>query len=375
MNIVFAIKALGNPGGGAERVLVDVASGLAGRGHTVTLISSDMEGQAPYYPLDRSVQRVNLGIGNVKGKSSASDVVRRMTAFRRVVVKIRPDVVVAFMHSTYIPAGISLIGTGIPMIASEHISPEHYQSRLLERSLLQLTPLIAAKITVVTRQILCSFGWWLRRHMVVAPNPVAMPARKRALDDNADPGRPKVLLNVGRFAPQKNQQCLVAAFAKVARNFPNWKLRIIGDGELRAALESQVGSLGLADRVELPGALSDVSREYGQADLFVLPSTYESFGLATAEALLHRLPAVGFADCPGTNSLIRHNENGVLVDGPDRSEALAIALSKLMGNPQEMRRLAGASTEWLESQFGIESVLDCWERLIQEVGLQRRKPS
>jgi len=54
LNIVFAIKALGNQGGGAERVLVDVASGLTRRGHTVTLISSDPEGQTTYYPLDET---------------------------------------------------------------------------------------------------------------------------------------------------------------------------------------------------------------------------------------------------------------------------------------------------------------------------------
>lgn len=375
LNIVFAIKALGNQGGGAERVLVEVASGLARRGHTVTLISSDPEGQASYYRLDETVKRINLGIGNVTGKSSLSDVVRRMASFRRAVTGVRPDVVVAFMHSTYLPAGISLIGTGIPMIASEHISPEHYQSRRLERMLLQLTPLLAAKITVVTHQILLSFGWWLRRRMTVVSNPVSVTAGKRSPELDADPERPRILLSVGRLAPQKNQQCLIAAFAKVSRDFPSWKLRILGEGELRGALEAQVRELGLTDKVEMPGAVSDVGREYRRADLFVLPSTYESFGLATAEALLHGLPAVGFADCPGTNTLIRNNENGMLVDGANRTEALAAAVGELMANPQELQRLAGASTEWLESLFDINSVLDCWERLIQDVAGPRQHQS
>ena len=375
MNIVFAIKALGNQGGGAERVLVEVGSGLARRGHTITVISSDSEGQASYYPLDEAVRRVNLGIGNLAGKSSLSDVVRRMLRFRRAVARIRPDVVVAFMHSTYIPAGISLIGTGVPMIASEHISPDHYRSRPFERALLQLTPLIASKITVVTNQILISFGWWLGRHMTVAPNPVSVAGKRTPVDDRVDPARPRVLLSVGRLAPQKNQRCLIAAFAKSSRDFPSWKLRIVGEGELRGELEAQVVDMGLADKVELPGAVSDVSQEYARADLFVLPSTYESFGLATAEALMHGLPAVGFADCPGTNRLIRHNNNGILVDGSNRIEALTAALSSLMANPQELKRLASASTEWLESQFGIETVLDSWEKLIQEVARPSQQPS
>lgn len=370
MNIVFSIKALGNQGGGAERVLIDVASGLARRGHTITLISNDPEGQAPYYPLDGAIQRINLGIGNVAAKSSLSDVVRRMIQFRRTVAKIRPDVVVSFMHSTYLPAGIALLGTRIPMIASEHISPEHYQSRLMERMLLQLTPLLAEKITVVSRQILLSFNGWLRRRMTVMPNPVSVSAKKRPPEFDAGPARSRIVLSVGRLASQKNQQCLIAAFAKVSPDFPNWKLRIVGEGELRGSLEAQVRELDLTGKVELPGAISDVSQEYVKADLFVLPSTYESFGLATAEALLHGLPAVGFADCPGTNSLIRNNENGILVAGLNRTEALADALHDLMGNPQELKRLSNASADWLQ-MFDINSVLDRWEVLIQEVAVSR----
>lgn len=367
MNIVFAIKALGNQGGGAERVLVDVASGLARRGHTITVISNDHAGQVPYYALDNAVQRISLGIGDVAGKSSLVDVARRMYEFRRAVARIQPDVVVAFMHSTYLPAGIALLGTRIPMIASEHISPEHYQSRWLEKALLQLTPLVATKITVVSAQILLSFNGWLRRAMTVVPNPVSVTAKKEPLRRDENPDRTSVLLSVGRLAPQKNQECLITAFAKISENFPNWKLRIVGEGELRGRLEAQARDLGLAAKVELPGATSDVSNEYCNADLFVLPSTYESFGLATAEALLHGLPAVGFADCPGTNNLIRNNENGLLVSGPDRVEALAAALNDLMANPEKLKRLSNSSTAWLQDMFEINSVLDRWQRLVQEV--------
>lgn len=367
LNIVFAIKALGNQGGGAERVLVDVASGLARRGHTVTVISNDRAGQAPYYALDDAVQRINLGIGNVAGRSRLSEVIRRMVEFRRTVAKIQPDVVVAFMHSTYLPAGIALFGTRIPMIASEHIGPEHYQSRWAERALMQLAPLLAAKITVVSSQILLSFGWWLRRRMTVVSNPVSVSARKRSFELDADPHRTRILLSVGRLAPQKNHQCLLTAFAKVSPDFPNWKLRIVGEGELRGGLETQVRKLRLTNKVELPGAVCDVSQEYVRADLFVLPSTYESFGLATAEALLHGLPAVGFADCPGTNSLIRNDENGILVCGSNRTGALAATLGQLMANPRELKRLSNASADWLVQMFDINSVLDRWEDIIQQI--------
>jgi len=354
-------------------VLVDVASGLSRRGHNVTIISSDPLGQSSYYPLNGNVQHICLGIGNVTGSSSFSDAVRRMVGYRRMIGEIRPDVVIAFMHSTYLPLGIALLGKRTPIIASEHIGPEHYQSRWLERMLLQLTPLIASKITVVTDQILRSYSRWLRSRMTVVPNPVSFTAKRKQVTSHEDTGRVRILLSVGRLAPQKNQQCLIAAFSEISHKFPNWKLRILGEGELRGALEQQVFDLGLNHKVELPGAVSDVSQEYLRADLFVLPSTYESFGLATAEALLHGLPAIGFADCPGTNTLIRNNENGILVDGPNRVHALATALGQLMANPQELQRLSEGSTERLEKMFDVNTVLDSWEMLIFQVARPNRE--
>jgi glycosyltransferase involved in cell wall biosynthesis len=371
LNIVFCIKALGNQGGGAERVLVDVVSGLAARGHAITVVSSDPQDKMPYYRFDDAIRRINLGIGDTAGKSGWLDTFRRILAFRRTIVGIRPDAVVAFMHSSYLPAGLSLLGTGIPMIASEHIGPEHYRTRFSEWLALQLTPLLAVRITVVTRQILDSFNAWLRRRMVVVVNPVSFTAKKRVVDRQLDPGRERVLLSVGRLAPQKNQKCLIAAFAEIAADFPRWTLRIAGEGELRAELEAQVRQLGLSERVELPGAVSDIGREYDKADLFVLPSTYESFGLATAEAILHGLPAVGFADCPGTNSLIEQDVNGILVAGDDRTRALADTLSRLMSNPAELARLSNAPTDALQRRFNIETVLDAWERLIEEAAKAR----
>ena len=352
-------------------MFVDVVSGLSARGHSITVVSSDPQGKMPYYRFDETIHRVNLGIGDTAGKSSGFDILRRMIAFRKAIVGIKPDVVVAFMHSSYLPIGLSLLGTRVPMIASEHIGPEHYRSRPMQWLALQMTPLLAARITVVTQQILDSYNAWLRRRMVVVVNPVSFTAKKRIIDQQPDLTRIKRLLSVGRLAPQKNQKCLISAFAKIAPDFPGWRLRIAGEGELRAELELQVKQLGLSESVELPGAVSDIGQEYDNADLFVLPSTYESFGLATAEAILHGLPAIGFADCPGTNSLIEHDVNGILVSGDNKVRALAEALRQLMSNPVELTRLSNAPTDSLQSRFNIETVLDTWERLIYETAEAR----
>lgn len=368
MNIIFVIKALSIQGGGAERVLVEVASGLAQRGHNVTVVCNDKVETHSYYSLHPSVHQINLGIGAVGLKTNPLEAIRRMFAMRRVLIGLKPDVVIGFMHSTYITLGFALIGTGIRIIASEHTSIEHYKSRTFQRYLLGFTPFITKKITVVSEQIKLEFSPWLRRCMVAISNPVNFKIGKCANLVRCD-NRPNILLSVGSLSVPKNQTCLINAFATIADTVPNWNLRIVGEGELRSALECQIRDLNLESRVQLPGAIKNISNEYLNAQLFVLPSSYESFGLATAEAIGHGLPVVGFVDCPGTNQLIQHNVNGLLVSGPDRINALANSLKSLMLSSEDRCRLGSASSDWLIEKFGINSVLDKWEGLLLEVTL------
>lgn len=364
MNIVFIIKALTNPGGGAERVLVDVANGLAERGHSISIISCDGKSVPTYYPLHDAVEAHRLDIGKVSGNSSLIDFYHRIRLYRRQIAALEPDVAVAFMNSSYIPAGLALIGTGIPLVASEHIGPEHYRRRYVEWLLLQAMPLLAARITVVSQQIMDSFNAWLRRIMVVVHNPVSFSATPRKAGAGNGKRGAKILLTVGRMTEQKNQACLIEAFGLIADRFPEWILRIAGDGPLAEDLAAQISSSGLSGRVQLPGNISDIAAEYENADLFALPSRYESFGLATAEAIMHGLPAVGFAGCPGTNELIRPGENGLLAAGNGDAVALAATLSELMADPEACKRLENAPTQWLEEAYGIRHVLDVWERLL-----------
>lgn len=361
MKLVFVIKAIGNKGGGAERVFCQVASGLAMRGHDVLVLSSDSEEATPYYPLEKSIRRRAIPVGDVAGRSSFIDVVRRISSWRRLIRAEKPDVVIGFMHSTYIPLGLALLGTGIPLVASEHIGPEHYASRAAERFLLRLTPFVASRITAVSSQIKNAFPAWMRKKMVVIPNPVVIEAERSPRDRRS---QRKIVLSVGRLNEQKDHKTLISAFAICIKQCPDWVLRIIGEGALRNELEQMVEGLGLSSHVEMPGATSEIHSEYRAADLFVMPSLYESFGLATAEALLHGLPAVGFSDCAGTNELIVDGVNGRLVVGNDRVASLAEVLGALMADPEARATVARSPRSDIADRFGLPGILDEWERVL-----------
>lgn len=362
MRLLFCIKSMGNSGG-AERVLADVASALVQRGHDVTVLSYDRTDGHSYYSLDPQVGWIRLDIGSTSEPASILPTLRRILSLRQSVRAHDPDVVIGFMHSMFIPLGLALVGTGIPVVSSEHIVPEHYRSRPIESVLLRMAPYLSQCITCVSEQAKAKYPRSLRRKMVIVRNPLGMKPAGRADACGTRVAR-KVLLSVGRLEPQKDHATLIEAFAEIAGDLTDWDLRIVGEGHLRPTLERLIADRDLQGRVQLPGATKDIATEYVSAQLFVVPSLYESFGLTTAEALAHGLPAVGYSDCAGTNQLIRPGVNGDLVGGGShRSAALAKSLKRLMHDGALRTRLSQHSGVGLDD-YRIEKVCDCWEEVL-----------
>lgn len=363
MKVLFAIKALDDISGGAERVLADITAGLCEKGHEISVLTFDVQGGAPFYPLHKNIKRICLGIGNVRNRSTVIESIKRIMAMRRSIKHESPDIVVGFMHSMFIPLSFALIGTNIPIIASEHIVPTHYKTRRFEFILLLLSTFFVKKITVPSDVVKKSYPKFLHDKMVSIANPVHQPntlCNTKGFTNNR-----KIILSVGRLDPQKDHKTLIKAFATIATDYPEWDVRIMGDGTLRGCLEELIKKLDLENRVFLPGTTTDISSEYQKAHIFALPSLYESFGLATAEAMAHGLPVIGFADCPGTNELITNGENGLLLEGDDRSTALSDALESLIKDAG-LRVSYGLQARKYKKKFSYKKKIDDWEQLLRE---------
>jgi len=365
MKLLFAIKTLA-AAGGAERVFCSVGRELARRGHEVIVATFDTPGTPSFYSLDGGMRRFDIGVGGAGHRARVIETLRRMMALRRVAESERPQVAVGFMHSMFVPLSLALVGMDIPVVGSEHIVPEHYGSRPLELAAFLLSAPMLRKVTVLSERIRGRYPLLIRRRMVAMANPVITASGR------AKPGDEKphyILLSIGRLDAQKDQATLIHAFASLADKWPDWQLKILGEGPLRCKLSKLVESLGMADRVTLPGVTPDIGAEYRRADVFVLPSRYEAFGLVTAEAMSYGLPVVGFADCSGTNELIEDGRSGLLVTpGDDRARSLAQALGSLFAN-RAMRQRMGETGLYAVNRMGsIASVGKSWECLLAATG-------
>jgi len=372
MKILFAIKSLDVPGGGAERVLTIVASGLAEKGHEVSVLTFDSGGGKSFYPLHSGIRRIRLSLGPTVGPTGLRAFVERLPALRRAVRRERPDVVVGFMHSMFVPLAFAMMGTDVPLVAREHIVPVYYRGRGVEYTLFKAGCRLSKRVTVLSEAVRALYPSRLRNKMVPMPNPV-VEYDNCAVDPVGAADQLKTVLSVGRLEHQKDHATLIEAFASVAGRFPDWRLRIIGDGSLRDDLESAVSRLGLGERVVLPGSTGRIEEEYAGAQLLAVPSLFESFGMVTAEALAVGLPVVGFADCPGTNELIRHDANGWLVkiaDGQERVKAFADGLETLMSDGSLRTRLGTAGPPSVRD-FAPDTVVSGWEDLLRDVSVRR----
>jgi glycosyltransferase involved in cell wall biosynthesis len=227
-------------------------------------------------------------------------------------------------------------------------------------------------------------AWLPARRRAVIPNPIACPPADAA-DASAPPhmdAHGEFLVSMGRLSHAKGFDVLIQAFALVAPDFPHWKLLIIGDGELRDALEAQTAALGLKERILFCGALLQPFALLRRAQLFVMASRYEGFPLAHGEALACGLPVIA-SDCPsapargggsprpgGVRELIRRATDGILTPCEDPA-ALARAMATLMREPAVRRQFA-RNAPAAAARFAPSRVVDAWEDLLGQI--RRREP-
>ena len=123
----------------------------------------------------------------------------------------------------------------------------------------------------------------------------------------------------------------------------------------------------MSKRVFIFDVTPDIEDFYKEADLFVMPSKYEAFGLVVAEAMGYKLPVIGFSNCLGIKNLIVHNKTGLLIDsGSNRIKDLSKGMKKLISNKKYREKLGSAGQKKINSYYSKEHIINLWENLLIE---------
>jgi glycosyltransferase involved in cell wall biosynthesis len=165
-----------------------------------------------------------------------------------------------------------------------------------------------------------------------------------------------VIGNVAALVPHKGQKYLIDAAARVVREVPDARFVILGEGELRHALEQQVKSLGLERHVFLPGFQADVLALQKSFDIFVMSSITEGLGSSMLDALACGTPVVG-TRAGGIPEAIEHNRTGLLVR-PHHADDLATEIVRLLKNEALRTRLGAACRAHVKREFSVEKMVE-----------------
>lgn len=352
MKIIFILASLGS--GGAERVVSLLANRMYEDGHDIQIVC--LKYNDVYYTLHDKIKVV-------AATEHASNRIMELFWLRKYIQKEKPDVVIPFTEGVYCFTILALLGTRIPIIASERLDPAAMSlpRKILKRLLLPY----ADWLVVQTESIKAYFPKRIQKKTSVIYNPVNDEAFENpCMDSRVQSSKQNRIISVARLYPQKNQKMMIEAFAKIADEFPDWQLVIFGEGPLRSSLELIVKSLQLDGRVLLPGRTEHVVEELRKSKIFCLSSDYEGMSNSMIEAICVGLPIVT-TNVSGVKELVDDNINGFVVECGD-IDRMCSALSTLMGNESLMNCFAQKSFE-RRRLFQMDVVNNKWNSLINQV--------
>lgn len=374
--------------GGIENVFAKMAKALSERGYDVVGVFADEKKEGDFFfSIPDVVKLYNLyhipgqkDVTPSKMRKVLREIVRPLSRaaarnqnyqllyqarkqMQYVLEKEKPDVIISFRE----PTGRLLldgVGTKIPVISMLHNDPDEifYGSPEAEKKALEKS----AIIQVLLPSFIPKAKKYLHYDRFVAiPNAVNPP---KVI---ATPGAEKsihTITCVGRLTGRtKRQHLLVEAFSKLAKDYPDWQVKLWGDTYDKpyvASLKAKIKKWGLEKHVFVCGTTKDVDAVWKETDIFAFPSHHEGFGLALVEAMCCGIPAVGYKNCPAVNELIQDGVNGILCD--EGVIPLAEALKKMIKNPS-LRQRYGEDAKIMAKKYHANIVWKQWEELLGKI--------
>jgi glycosyltransferase involved in cell wall biosynthesis len=357
MKVLLTITGLGM--GGAERMVADLADRLVATGCQVLVVY--LKGPLQVHPRRAEVNVVGLGMNSPKS------ILEGCFKLRKLIREFRPDIVHSHMFHATLLTRLLRLTTSVPrMISTMHAGYAGGPFRVLAYRLTDRLTDISTNVSCVAMDnFVASHAVRLGR-MVVVYNGISVEEFQPSFETRARIRTSfgvaedcKLFLAVGRLVPQKDYPNLLQALARLPHEL-DFRLLIAGDGPLRPQLEAMVDDLGLSSRVRLLGIRQDVPALMAAADVFVLSSVGEPFGLVVAEAMASECVVVA-TDTGGVREVL--GDTGFLVPRSDPS-ALADALRTACAlRHEDAIKLGRAARQRVVDSYSLDRSFERWREL------------
>lgn len=357
--ICFLVGDLNNFGG-TERVTSIIANNLAERGYDIT-IASITDGDSPFFNLNKNVEFISLSFSNYK-----NSIALRLPL---VIRNLRKTLIENSIETLIVVDTFSIM-VSLPAVSGlkiRHIGWEHFNfiSNMNNKKRWILRRLAARSFDTIITLTDRDRGFWLnnifnKANVITIPNPCPYPNQENNYAENEN----KIVLAVGRLRYQKGFDMLLQAWKEVVNHKPEWKLKIVGDGEQANNLKDYIKVNKLNSSVEMVGKVSNVQAFYKEADIFCLSSRFEGFPMVLLETLSFGLPVVSF-NCDTGPEEILEGTGSILVPKNDVTK-LSQELISLM-NDREKRNAISDKSKIKAEEYQPSEIISLWESLIDEV--------
>jgi glycosyltransferase involved in cell wall biosynthesis len=344
--------------GGGERHFVDLTNGLIERGHEITVAIAP---RSPILPELRS--GVGQNIFELSSSNAAN--IGKAFALRGFVREHEIEIVHAHMARDY-PMAALAVGTGrrARFVITRHVL-------FPMSSLHRITRRRVARVIAVSQSVaanLASQGIFHKDQIVVVPNGIDLTRFHPRVEGQASRGFRVGIL--GELTANKGQIEFIRAAQIVASEIKDAEFVIAGrdnsaGGEYGRQVQQLIEATGLQKRIQVIESRIDVAEFLASLDVLVSASRSEAFGLAIVEAMAVGVPVVATAT-GGAREIVADNETGRLVEIGDIN-ALAQAISQLLNDPDERRRISENARQIVAERFSVERMLSDTEAIYREV--------
>lgn len=343
--------------GGAEKSMLMVANGLARLGNEVTIIS--LEGNNIVYDLE---ERVNIFFLPTFKGNKIKKIFNRFKKLKRILKQLQPDVVISFWLQPAIIAEIISRFNGYKTVYSERGDPSSKEYKGIYYFVRKCLFNCIDGFVFQTEGAKNYFSKSIQNKSVVINNPVFINYKDYPRPET----RNKEIVNVGRLHEQKNQALLIRSFSQISDFFPEYILKIYGEGDLKPSLENLIEELNLKEKVLLEGTINKLFKDISASSLFVLTSDYEGMPNALMEAMALGIPSIS-TDCKpgGARELINHNVNGFIIKTGAENQ-LAQSMKYLLDHPIEAEKL-GKEAQKICDIYDPDKILLLWENYILRI--------